>query len=88
MNQLSFEKSYTIGQFKAEISSGEAIEVLKNEKTGKLFFSYGPGRTGAVATKGIPTKRPVISEVVGDNGEVFFLLHEQGEGGATKLATL
>ena len=88
MNQLSFEKSYTVGQFKSEISSGEPIEVLRNEKTGKLFFSYGPGRTGAVASKGIPTRRPIISEVVGDGGETFYLLHEQGEGGATKLATL
>lgn len=81
---LVFKKTQTIEQFKAD-QLVSLIEVKKNPKTGKLFFTFG-SETGAVSTKGIPTKRPVISDVITEDGEEFFLLHEQGEGAPT-LAT-
>ena len=83
MNNLVFNETLTVEQFKAEQKVNK-IEVKKNPKTGKLFFTYG-AKTGAVAVKGIPT-HPMISNVTGSDGQ-FWLLHEEGQGGAPVLAT-
>jgi hypothetical protein len=92
---LEFQESYTVEQFKAmqHLTEDQKIQVKKNPKTEKLFFSWGPGKqqTGAVAKAGVP-KKPVISKVKGDptpenTSGVFFLLHEEGEGGAPVIAT-
>ena len=80
-NNLTFNGTETIEQFKAS-QLIKLIEVKKNPKTGKLFFTFG-SKTGAVSSKGIPSKRPVISNVTGADGENFYLLHEQGEGAPT-----
>ena len=66
------------------------IDVKKNPKTGKLFFTYG-AKAGAVAVKGIP-QHPMFSSVKGDPtpqnpGGTFWLLHEEGQGGAPVLAS-
>ena len=89
---LEFQQSYTVEQFKAMQNTSE-IKVKKNQETGKLFFTWGPSReqTGAVAKAGVP-KNPVISRVKGDPTEknpsgVFFMLHEEGNGGAPVIAT-
>ena len=80
---LEFLDTLTVEQFKAE-KSVEKIKVKKNPNTGKLFFTFG-AKTGAVAAKGVPT-HPMISLVKGNDGEQFYLLHEEGQGGAPVVA--
>lgn len=85
---LQFLDTQTVEQFKAE-KHVEKIQVKENPKTGKLFFVFG-AKVGAVAAKGVPT-HPMISLVKGDqtpenpSGE-FYLLHEEGQGGASVVA--
>lgn len=86
---LIFKETLTVEQFKAAMNVSR-IDVKQNPKTNKLFFTYG-AKTGAVAVKGIPT-HPMFSFVKGDptpenpSGE-FWLLHEEGQGGAPVLAS-
>ena len=76
---LIFEETFTVEQFKArELVSH--IDVKKNPKNGKLFFTYG-SKVGGVAIKGIPAK-PMVSLVTGEEGQ-FYLLHEEGQGAPT-----
>lgn len=82
-NNLTFLDTLTVEQFKAE-KRVDKIFVKENPKTGKLFFTYG-AKTGAVAAKGVPT-HPMISLVKGNDGEQFFLLHEEGQGSAPVVA--
>lgn len=86
---LKFVKTMSVAEFKAH-HNVEKIEVKRNEHTGKCFFVYG-FETGACSRK-VETGEltvPVISEVCSaTTGEMFFLLHQKGEGGATTLATL
>ncbi len=81
---LTFNETLTVEQFKAQMNVSK-IEVKKNPNTNKLFFTYG-SKTGAVAVKGIPSN-PMLSNVTGDDGSEFWLLHEEGQGGAPTLAT-
>lgn len=81
---LLFNETLTVEQFKAA-NNVSRIDVKQNPKTGKLFFTYG-AKTGAVAVKGIPQK-PMLSNVTGSDGSSFWLLHEEGEGGAPVLAS-
>ena len=83
-NNLKFIDTLTVEQFKAE-KQVEKIQVKKNPHTGKLFFTFG-AKTGAVAAKGVPT-HPMVSLVEGNGGEQFYLLHEEGTGGAPVIAT-
>ena len=94
--RLTFGETLTVEQFK-EVVKVSRIDVKKNPNTGKLFFTYG-AKTGAVAVKGIP-QHPMFSLVCpeGDTldavhaGErecsTFWLLHEEGQGGAPVLAS-
>lgn len=87
---LSFLKTWTVPQFKQD-NGIDSIEIKRNEKTGKCFFTYG-AETGACSKK-VETGEitvPVISQVcVTSTGDMFYLLHQKGEGeGATTLATL
>ena len=77
---LKFNETLTVEQFKAKELVSH-IDVKKNPKTGKLFFTYG-AKTGAVAIKGVPN-RPMISNVTGDDDKPFWLLHEEGLGAET-----
>ena len=81
---LIFNDTLTVEQFKAQMNVSR-IDVKKNPKTGKLFFTYG-AKTGAVAVKGIPA-HPMLSNVTTPEGNSFWLLHEEGQGGAETLAT-
>ena len=74
----------TVEQFKAAMHV-DKLSVKKNPNTGKLFFAYG-AKTGAVATKGIP-QNPMVSDVTTPDGDRFWLLHEESQGGAPTLAT-
>ena len=79
-NNLTFNNTLTVEQFKSEMQVS-SINVKKNPKTGKLFFTYG-AKAGAVAIKGIP-EHPMLSNVTGSDGSSFWLLHEEGEGAPT-----
>lgn len=86
---LQFLDTLTVEQFKAQ-QLVDRIQVKQNEKTGKLFFTFG-AKTGAVASKGVPT-HPMISKVKGEPTELnptgeFYLLHEEGQGSAPVIAT-
>lgn len=83
-NKLKFIETLTVEQFKAA-QYVDKIQVKQNPKTNKLFFTFG-SKTGAVAVKGIP-QHPMVSQVETPDGEVFWLLHEEGTGGAPVLAT-
>lgn len=94
--RLTFGETLTVEQFKAQMNVSQ-VNVRKNPKTGKLFFTYG-AKTGAVAVKGIPN-HPMLSIVcpkgdtldaahAGERGcSTFWLLHEEGQGGAPVLAS-
>ena len=94
--RLTFGDTLTVEQFK-ELVKVSRVDVKKSPKTGKLFFTYG-AKTGAVAAKGIP-QHPMFSVVCpeGDTLDVahagerdcstFWLLHEEGQGGAPVLAS-
>ena len=82
--KLTFGETLTVEQFKALVKVSR-VDVKKNPKTGKLFFTYG-AKTGAVAVKGIPS-HPMLSNVTGSDGSSFWLLHEEGQGGAPVLAS-
>lgn len=86
---LIFNDTLTVEQFKAKMMVSH-IDVKQNPKTGRLFFTFG-AKTGAVASKGIP-QHPMFSFVTGDptpqNPDgTFWLLHEEGQGGAPTLAS-
>lgn len=81
---LVFNDTLTVEQFKSQMNVSH-IDVKKNPHTGKLFFTYG-AKTGAVAVKGIPA-HPMLSNVTGSDGSSFWLLHEEGQGGAPVLAS-
>lgn len=83
MADLKFISTQTVEQFK-KAQGVDSIKVRQNPHTSKLFFTFG-AQTGAVSAKGIPTN-PMISEVSGEDGICFFLLHEEGQGGAPVLA--
>lgn len=84
MANLTFNETLTVEQFKS-VMQVSRIDVKQNPKTGKLFFTYG-AKTGAVAVKGIPA-HPMLSNVTGNDGETFWLLHEEGQGGAPVLTS-
>ena len=89
MEGLKFIETMSVAEFKAK-AGVEKIDVKQNPKTGKCFFVYGMN-TGAVSDRflreGISI--PVISQVCSaETGEMFYMLHQKGEGGASTLATL
>ena len=89
MANLVFNETLTVEQFK-EAMKVSRVDVKKSPKTGRIFFNYG-AKTGAVASKGIP-QHPMFSFVTGDptpqNPDgTFWLLHEEGQGGAPVLAS-
>lgn len=83
-NNLIFNETLTVEQFKAQMNV-QKLDVKRNPETGKLFFTYG-AKTGAVATKGIP-QHPMLSSVTTPEGDSFWLLHEEGNGGAPTIAS-
>jgi hypothetical protein len=87
--ELAFVKTWSVPQFKQN-QGIEKIEVKRNERTGKLVFVYG-FETGACSKKvesGEVTMHVVSQVVSTTTGEEFYMLHQQGEGGATTIITL
>ena len=88
MEKLKFLSTVTADEFKA-IHGIDRIDIFKNEKTGKSFMAWGNERGAVYAKYPIePLTEPMVSEVEASDGETFFLLHNKGEGAATKMATL
>ena len=79
-NFKSWNETLTVEQFKAKELVSH-IDVKRNPKNGKLFFTYG-AKIGAVVIKGVPN-RPMVSNVTGDDGKSFWLLHEEAQGAET-----
>ena len=89
MEKLHFVETLSIEDFKTQ-HNVEKIEVKQNPHTGKCFFVYG-FETGAASEKFLKGEisNPVISQVCSpEDGEMFYMLHEKGDGGAPILATL
>jgi hypothetical protein len=89
MGKLKFLETMTINEFKSQ-KEVKAIEVKQNPHTGKCFFVYGC-ETGAVSDKFINGEitNPVISQVCSpDTGDMFYMLHQKGEGEINVLAIL
>lgn len=88
MDQLTFIRTLTVQQFKAEQNTA-AIAAKENPKKMGNFFMVNDADVviGAVSKK-ITTglDKPVVSEV-SDGSRTFFLLHNKGEGGAETIAT-
>ena len=98
MERLKFLETVTVNEFKTQKGVNK-IEIKQNPHTGKCFFVYGfetgacsrKVETGAVSDKFIngEVTNPVISQVCSpDTGDMFYMLHQRGEGGAMTLATL
>lgn len=82
-------KTMSVKDFKAGMGVSE-IEVKRNPHTGKLFFVFGD-EVGAVSERFEDEEitSPVISQVCSeDTGELFYLLHQRGNGGCKTLARL
>ena len=89
MSALSFIRTLTVQEFKAEKKTAY-IEVKENHKKAGSFFMVNSAGSviGAVSkkiTEGL--YKPVVSEVSDESGEHFFLLHNKGEGGAKTIAS-
>lgn len=89
MEKLKFIETLSVADFKAK-EGVEKIEVKRNPQTGKCFFVYGI-ETGAVSDKFLKGEisSPVISQVCSpETGDMFYMLHQKGDGCAPVLATL
>ena len=89
MERLKFIETMSIADFKAK-KGVERIEVNQNPQSGKCFIVFGI-ETGAVSDKFLKgtMTNPVVSQVCSpDTGDLFYLLHQKGEGGAATLGIL
>lgn len=76
MNDLIFVSSQSIEQFK-QSNLIDKIDVKRNPKTEKLFFTY-VGGIGAVAKSFDNSKPKLISVVKDSQGVEFKMLHNEG----------
>ena len=90
MNALTFLRTLTVEEFKSE-SKTTSISVKENPKKAGSFFMCNAANNviGAVSSKMATQSvtKPVVSEV-SDGTSKFFMLHNQGEGGAATIFTL
>jgi hypothetical protein len=88
MEKLKFLSTVTAEEFKAQRGITK-LDIFRNEKTGKSFIAWGNEKGAVYAEYPVkPLKEPMVSEVQTGTGETFFLLHNKGEGKATKMASL
>lgn len=97
--ELKTLKVWTIEQFK-KAQDCEKIEVfdnvVKNNGQTVSFFAYGENATGCLSNtcknggwkKLSKQGQLCIAQVVGDDGEIFFLMRKAGEGGLTPTGVL
>ena len=89
MDSLKFIETMSIAEFKTKMGVGR-IDVKQNPNTGKCFFVYGC-ETGAVSERflKVDNTKPVNTQVCSpETGDMFYMLHQQGDGGVPTLATL
>lgn len=84
MEKLKFIETMTVEEFKALFNT-KSIKVKRNPETAKLFMVYGDNKVGACCQSGIP-KKPVVSKVENEEGDTFWMIHNESEGAET-LAT-
>lgn len=75
-NHANVLQTFTIKDFKQNISLGYDILIKKNIHTGQLYMIYGINQRGAVNGTEVP-KHPVIS-LIQDEGGQSYILHEEG----------
>jgi hypothetical protein len=73
MANLTFVRTLTPKQFGAQFNV-EKIDIIVNPKTSKTFFSAG-ALSGAVTDN--YKEDPMFSEVHGEDGELFWMLHKK-----------
>lgn len=82
--QATFTETFTVEQFKAEVGTSK-IELIKSPKTGKYFIADSAGNAVAAVSKKISKASdltdPVVSLVIGDDGEDIYIMHNKGAGG-------
>lgn len=81
---LTINETLTLEQFLSAMCVTH-IDVMKNPKTGELYFTYG-NKVGGVAGNRIPT-HPLVSEVCDSNFKFLWVLHEAGQDVALILAS-
>lgn len=92
MNNLTFIRTLTVSEFKAEFENPE-IKLLKNPDTQKRFFSVpsvefnGKQFSGPISEKCDIKGELSFSEVEGEEGRMW-ILHNPGKGSVEQLATL
>ena len=88
-NTLKFLQTMTVDEFKAAHGVSK-VEILENDSIGKAFAAFGFEK-GACSKKVLSGEltNPVFSQVCSqETGDIFWMLHQKGEGGATLLGTL
>lgn len=78
-----FKETYSVEEFKEKMNATTLKIMPSPKKAGKFFFSWGPRRAdcGYVADSIREQQdlvNPVISLMVNENGEGFYMLHNQG----------
>ena len=89
MEGLKFIETMSVADFKTKMGVGR-IDVKQNPNTGKCFFVNGC-ETGAVSErflKGDITKHVISQVCFPETGDMFYMLHQQGDGGAPTFANL
>lgn len=75
-NDANILQTFTIAEFKKNISLGHDILIKQNIHTGQLYMVYGINQRGAVNGAEVP-KHPVIS-LIQDEGGQSYIVHEEG----------
>lgn len=88
-SNLTYNWTKDVATFKRD-TQATSLNIIKSPKTGSLFFEATNDSSIRGAVSASWQDNPVISQVVApDSGEVFYLLHKKGSGGADNvLATL
>lgn len=87
-NGLTFSWTKDIATFKKD-TGATALNIVKSPKTGKLFFEATNDTSIRGAVSATWQEDPAISQVVDNQGEVFYILHKKGSNGADNVvATL
>ena len=77
MANLVFHSTMTVAEFKENMGI-DTIDIVRSPKTDKLFMAKGGSGEAIGAVHPDYKEGPVVSEVSGNDGERFFLLHKRG----------
>jgi hypothetical protein len=81
MAQPTFHNTMSIATFKDSLGIS-TLNVIRNSKTDKLFMADAEtGKVLGAVSPSYTEGTPVVSEVSGEDGTRFFLLHKKGESG-------